>query len=281
MKPRALLAILLLVCLLCTSSCGARDRKTNEAKDEPSKVEPILPQTEQSPEEGEVEMNQKGNYHGKLFSVMGDSISTLDGYNEPEEVVFYTVEKREKTGVVNFTDTWWGDVIDTLGAKLLANNSVSGSTVSVNPKSSNVYLCGCSDERTSTLDKDGKMPDVIMIFLSINDGGIPAKAAPESDAEANDPTIFSVAYRLLLSKLQKNYPDAEIWCITVPKSDQSDRTHTAPYTEQIVKIAPEMGVKLIDLRDAERYESLDGLHPTVNGMHTIASEIVKRVLQGE
>lgn len=226
-------------------------------------------------------MNEQGKYAGKLFSVMGDSISTLHGYNEPEEVVYYTVEKRERTGVVSFTDTWWGDVIDALGGKLLANNSVSGSTVSVNPKSSNVYLCGCSDERTSTLGKDGKSPDVIMIFLSINDGGIPAKAAPESEEEANDPTIFSVAYRLLLSKLQKNYPESEIWCITVPKSDQSDRTHTQPYTEEIVKIAPEMGCKLVDLRDAERYESLDGLHPTVKGMHTIAKAIVKKVSAGE
>ena len=120
-----------------------------------------------------------------------------------------------------------------------------------------------------------------MIFLSINDGGIPAKAAPESEEEANDPTIFSVAYRLLLSKLKKNYPDAEIWCITVPKSDQSDRTHTQPYTEQIVKIAPEMGCKLVDLQDAERYESLDGLHPTVRGMHAIANAIVAKVAADE
>ena len=226
-------------------------------------------------------MNKTGKYAGKLFSVTGDSISTLHGYNTPEEVVFYTVEKREKTGVVNFTDTWWGDVIDSLGGKLLANNSVSGSTVSVNPKSDNKYMCACTDERTSTLGKDGQTPDVIMIFLSINDGGIPAKDAPENESEQGDPTIFSEAYRLMLQKLKKNYPNSEIWCITVPKSDQSDRTHTMPYTKQIVKVAPEMGCRLVDLQDAERYESLDGLHPTVAGMHTIAKAILEKVGLGE
>ena len=277
MKRRVTIAILLLFCLLLTPSCSTIKQENEEGKGEPSESAEIPMQ----PEEGDLEMNKTGKYAGKLFSVTGDSISTLHGYNTPEEVVFYTVEKREKTGVVNFTDTWWGDVIDTLGGKLLANNSVSGSTVSVNPKSDNVYMCACTDERTSTLGRDGKTPDVIMIFLSINDGGIPAKDAPESEKEANDPTIFSVAYRLMLQKLKKNYPDSEIWCITVPKSDQSDRTHTMPYTKQIVKVAPDMGCKLIDLQDAERYESLDGLHPTVSGMHTIAKAIVEKVTAGE
>ena len=271
MKKLALALLAALLFLSLAVSCAQGSQKpTDEQENAPTEAETL-------PEKGDTEMNETGSYKGKLFSVTGDSISTLHGYNTPEEVVFYTVEKREKTGVVNFTDTWWGSVIDALGGELLANNSVSGSTVSVNPKSANKYMCACTDERTSTLDRDGKTPDVIMIFLSINDGGIPAKAAPENESEQGDPTIFSEAYRLMLEKLKKNYPKAEIWCITVPKSDKSDRTHTAPYTEQIVKIAPEMGCKLVDLRDAERYESLDGLHPTVGGMQTLAKEIVGRV----
>lgn len=269
MKRRSMalvLAILMLLSLFSISSCVKPEPEKAE-EEEPTKIQ----------EGDKEEMNSKGKYEGKLFSVTGDSISTLHGYNTPEEVVFYTVEKRERTGVVTFTDTWWGHVIDELGGVLLANNSVSGSTVSVNPKSANKYMCACTDERTSTLGKDGKTPDVIMIFLSINDGGIPAKAAPETEEEKGDPTIFSEAYRLMLKKLKTNYPDAEIWCITVPKSDQSDRTHTQPYTEQIIKVAPEMGVRLVNLSGAARYESLDGLHPTKNGMQTLGDAILEKI----
>ena len=271
-KRKLLLAVAVLLALLTLVSCAAQER---EGKEE---TVPDANDTEAS-QEGNEEMDKKGTYEGKLFSVTGDSISTLHGYQTPEEVVFYTIEKREKTGVVTFTDTWWGHVIDSLGGELLANNSVSGSTVSVNPKSANKYMCATTDERTSNLGKDGKNPDVIMIFLSINDGGIPAKAAPENEEEANDPTIFSVAYRQMLEKLKTNYPGAEIWCITVPKSDQSDRTHTQPYTDEIIKLAPEMGVRLVNLSDAPRYESLDGLHPTKNGMQTIGDAILAKIAE--
>lgn len=65
-------------------------------------------------------------YSGKYFSIMGDSISTLDGYNPKGYNVHYKNEISASSGVYGFDDTWWGIVIKHFGAKLLVNSSWSG-----------------------------------------------------------------------------------------------------------------------------------------------------------
>lgn len=67
-------------------------------------------------------------------SVLGDSASTLFGYSHPSDAVFYTAAKHYETGVYSLSDTWWGQVIDTLGGRLLVNNSFSGSTACLDPR---------------------------------------------------------------------------------------------------------------------------------------------------
>ena len=50
------------------------------------------------------------NYKDKYFSVLGDSISTLDGYTKPEFSSFYDSEKKIEAKVYIPRDTWWGQV---------------------------------------------------------------------------------------------------------------------------------------------------------------------------
>lgn len=54
-------------------------------------------------------------YKGKYFSILGDSISTLQGYSEPEYAVFYDTTRKLESGVLTSLDTWWGQVIEQLG----------------------------------------------------------------------------------------------------------------------------------------------------------------------
>lgn len=55
---------------------------------------------------------QKSNeFHGKQFSILGDSISTLEGYNQQGYNLFFTGEICQKSGVSDMNDTWWGQVI--------------------------------------------------------------------------------------------------------------------------------------------------------------------------
>ena len=64
------------------------------------------------------------------FSVLGDSISTFDGISPPGGV-YYGPSFGDITGVRSPEDPWWMKVIRAMGGQLLANNSWSGSTVTV------------------------------------------------------------------------------------------------------------------------------------------------------
>ena len=59
----------------------------------------------------------------KKVSILGDSISTLDGWNPMGYNVFYKDGICFEADIYNYSDTWWGQVIDYFHCTLLANNS--------------------------------------------------------------------------------------------------------------------------------------------------------------
>lgn len=69
----------------------------------------------------------------KKFSILGDSISTLEGYNPHGYRVFHEGQTCQRTGVSRIENTWWGKVIHALDGELLVNNSWSGSRVTKVP----------------------------------------------------------------------------------------------------------------------------------------------------
>ena len=64
-------------------------------------------------------------YKNKYISILGDSISTFEGCSEPKDAAFYNIERKIISHIATLSDTWWGQVIEKLGAKLLVNNSIS------------------------------------------------------------------------------------------------------------------------------------------------------------
>ena len=230
------------------------------------------------------------DYKGKYFSVLGDSISTLEGYSEPKGAEFYNLTRKLITGVVTKRDTWWGQVIERLGGELLANNSFSGSTV-CRSKLSEIESYACSDERTSALSKGGIAPDVIMVSIGTNDWGFKNKVFFDErcDSERDIEYIFSSAYRLMLEKLKKNYPNTEIWCLTMPRSKCPEEENGFPffsknrfpmddYCEVIRSSAKEFGCRLIDLyKNGGVYETMDDVHPFAEGMKTISKSVLKEL----
>lgn len=102
----------------------------------------------------------------RLFSVYGDSISTFEGVTPDGWSIFYTGEQREATGVQTPADTWWMQVINHFGGELLANAAWSGCVCE-----GNVFPQGASERRIAALERDGKAPDDILIYIGINDYG--------------------------------------------------------------------------------------------------------------
>lgn len=230
-------------------------------------------------------------YFGKQFSVLGDSISTLDGYNPLGYNLFYFGENCFRSGVREMKDTWWGKVIDFFGGELLVNNSWSGSRVTQLPGSDSLFPSGCSDERTGNLHIRNVVPDVIIVYLGTNDwaNGVPIEfdGCTLLGHEYND--IFVSAYGNMIRKLRSNYPNAEIWCCTLcatfMSSDPSfhfpykyNGNYINKYNQIIETVANQQNCKLIDLFSySVPYDSIDGSHPNVNGMNTLATLMIRSI----
>lgn len=225
-------------------------------------------------------------HQNKYFSILGDSISTLAGYNPPENEVFYDWANKRLAQIYAPEDTWWGKVIDACGGRLLVNNSWSGSLVCKHPDCE-IESYGCSDSRTGGLGIGAQTPDVVMIFMGLNDFGWAMRPAPAAGEDGL--SVFSVAYHTMLEKIKTNYPKAEIWCLTLPVGVRSDYPEDRPplirggwhlkeYCHIIASCAAEHGCRVLDLYGPDRpYSSMDGYHPTASGMQTIADCVLTQV----
>lgn len=214
----------------------------------------------------------------KKISILGDSVSTFQNYTTPDGV-FFDLFNISYAGMTSVEDTWWMRVIHGLGGQLEVNNSFSSTTVADVPipyhlvstdryHRSPLYLSGCSDQRTSQLGN----PDMILIYMGTNDAGYGIDAA-----------AFERDYRLMLQKLKRNYPRAEIWCGTLLWSycikDEEIQYYNAEtsasldiYNEIIRKVVPQENCCLADMAaSGEEYAAIDCAHPSVEGMETIAT----------
>ena len=238
----------------------------------------------------------------RLFSILGDSISTFEGCNPEGFNVFYEGERREATGVREVRDTWWAHVVDALGGELLANGSFSGSMVE-----GAGFPAGDSAERVAALACGGRVPDVIIVFIGINDygwGGADAQAAGRGNAlpvcldvdalgaprepglaPADAAERFGAAYSSMLARMRDAYPSAEVWCCTlcpgrVAGSNLSTFTYRLrgvpfdAYNDAIRAAARAHGCRVADVRAHRRdYEGLEGTHPTARGMRQFAAMV--------
>jgi len=230
------------------------------------------------------------DYKNKYFSILGDSISTFEGISEPKEAVYYDTTRKLASGIVTVSDTWWGQVVERLGGKLLVNNSWSGSTVCWNSLYQ-VPSYGCSDERTASLGKNGIEPDVIIVFMGTNDWGhgFQVVSSKHVKGDEHNCAIFSNAYQTMLKKLRANYPKTEIWCMTLPISCCSVKErfefsyyyggrHISEYCDAIKEIAQQYNCRVIDLYNCNvYYDTVDGFHPNISGMKVIAQTFINKL----
>ena len=233
-------------------------------------------------------MNIK-KYKDKKISILSDSISTFEGVSIPKDASFYDTNNKLSSNVIAVCDTWWGQVINKLQAELCVNNSISGSTVTFHP-SYEIQSYGCSDERTSSLHKDGITPDVIIVYSGTNDWGAGVEVFDENNSD--DLTVFFNAYTKMLKKIKQNYPDAEIWCVTLGKSICSEKSdfefpfcingrHIEEYCKAIKRCSKENGCFVVDLFGSKTvYDTIDGFHPNVSGMTTIANAVLDQMKNG-
>ena len=238
-------------------------------------------------------------FHHKKFSILGDSISTLHGQNPKGYNVFYTAGMCNALGIHGTEDTWWGKVIQHFQGSLVVCDAWSGSRVTKMPYQKELFPSGCSRERTGNLHTSSDEPDVILVYMGVNDWGFgaPVSMKGKSGFDPNvpgfvpgyrkgDEVCFNIAYAMMLGQLKQNYPNARILCCTICKTTcdgQSDfqfpktlfGTHVQEFNDVIRITCQAASCDVLDLwATGDTYSTIDGTHPNAKGMGELAGLVI-------
>ncbi len=236
---------------------------------------------------------------GLKLSILGDSISTFDGYIPTDYNIFYpgsgdisTVEK-----------TWWWQVMNATGMELNANASSSNTTITGDSLDTTGSAPGCSTKRMIDLTPgdDGPAPDILIVFMGTNDFlrsvelGTFTEPSPQDEGVVNN---FCDAYELMIQKLNALYPNAEIYFCTLLETNAGDvdeypQSYPATnkngntigdFNAEITTIASAYSYPVIDVHNCGiTYETLDqytsdGVHPNTEGAKLIAEYVTNALL---
>ncbi|MBQ9729463.1 MAG: hypothetical protein IJV80_01475 [Clostridia bacterium] len=178
---------------------------------------------------------------GKKLSIMGDSISTFEGWNNNtsynstlgNNAVYYKNTNGYWAWLENVDQTWWKRTINRTGLELCVNNAWSGSYVW---NTHGGVSLGSSDARALNLHNNNTnvYPDIIAVYLGTNDyihdlavegiqiGGTltASKMASLVSGTAGNytyatPTSFLEGYAIMMHKIVNKYQSADVFCFTI------------------------------------------------------------------
>ena len=209
---------------------------------------------------------------GKRISILGDSISTYRGVSNDKyanKTLYYNYYFPGYADEFPLERTYWMRVINSLGLELCVNNSWSGANLSGDNDSSGVM-------RAKNLARDdGTKPDIVILFMGMNDLGREVK-----------PSVFEDCYRKTLEIIKTEYNSPFVCCVNMPNRHILVKEETMVYNEIIERAVSDMGERFFvaDLfssrlnNDDYFKNTLDGLHPDEDGMKIIA-EVVESAIK--
>lgn len=248
----------------------------------------------------------KEKYKGKYLSVIGDSISSYNGFCNDTKANS-TLAKNAPyypNYSVNMYDSslmYWGRVIEELGMKPCVMNTWSGSLAVGKGEDPNML------ERAAQLHRDGGTPDnpaddikpdVIIVYIGINDlnGSAPLdskfttalKNSPKTAMEKWFPNVlnaqkasgstkrnvaysnFDEVYALSINKMRELYPDAEIYCLTYQENNHTNTTKEKlnRFSSSITAIAEYFGATVVDQsKDVITQANVHAYADAMNSLH--------------
>lgn len=209
---------------------------------------------------------------GKKLSILGDSISTYKGVSDDASanstLIYNPYYYRDP---LPLDKTYWRLVMEQFGLTLCVNNSWSGGNLSGsdNPDS--------GVNRANNLARDdGTVPDVVIVFMGINDLG----------RRVNLDT-FSADYEKTLMTIKHKHPNALVCCVNLPDRDIVMKKQTELFNAAIDAAVKTAGDNFFvaDLfhsrlnNDCYYMNTLDGLHPDEDGMRMIAEVVIDAIQQ--
>lgn len=212
----------------------------------------------------------------KTFEIFGDSYSSFEADIVSPENAYYGIdETADIPGTVkNSCDMWYSIVEECLGWDMMRNDSVSGSCISYS-----YYDDGRDDptgqsfitrirDRFNDSASDLEDPDVIFIFGGTNDNWAHAPLGEVMYSGWTEEDLNNVlpAVTYVFDYIQQHAPNTQIIFV------MNNFDNNEEMTSQIKNICEHYNVVCVDwCADAVEKESL---HPTVNGMQSIADNII-------
>lgn len=206
------------------------------------------------------------------FSILGDSISTYNGYTNGSTVAAETNSTIGSNGCWYYTSrgdmtsaeyTWWYMASQECETPILVNNSYSGDQLA----GSGLGLSRCEQLHDDTGSNAGTNPDFIAVFFGTNDLG-------RNVTGSN----FRTLYTQMVDKMQAKYKDADIFLFTLLPVSDTDVTpaELVEYNNIIKEIAVAKGCYVVDICansgitwDNYTEKTIDGTHPNRAGMELI------------
>lgn len=218
-------------------------------------------------------------FKDEYMSILGDSISTFEGYIPSENDTYYPNEY-----ITDVEQTWWKQLLNKTGMKLSLNNSWSGSRV-----------CSSSiTTRVNNLSNGVNSPNHIIIEMGINDFKYPSLLGDYNGKGAIPTSLsnFANAYSYVLNNVRKNYPNAKIYCCTIMQFQydnvvgfpmkNSNGEYLSDFNLKIKELANIFGCEIIDMNSCGiNYYNLDvtcgdgRLHPNPIGTELMFREAIK------
>lgn len=206
-------------------------------------------------------------FKGKKLSILGDSISTYRGVSN-DSTANYTIRHNPYFYYLPFPleKTYWMRLITELEMELCVNNSWSGGNLS------GEFDLNSGVNRAHHLSRDdGVKPDIIIVFMGINDLG------------RNVPVdIFAKDYEKTLEIIKAEHPKAKVCCVNLPDRYADFKSRTELFNQAINIAAKKSGKNFFvaDLfgsrlnNDFYYNNTVDGLHPDEDGARIISEVVI-------
>ena len=248
---------------------------------------------------------------GKTLSILGDSISSYRNYTNRRGSrwsnstigrgrAFYSDLKP----VIALEDTWWYQLSEDLGLRLLVNNSWAGSTIlERQARSLGAYVDRCVQLHDNTGINDGAEPDIIIFYMGANDYGLYPNLLGTADIDYDglisvdasgaaayaEPKTTLEAAAIILDKIERRYPLAEVYLMELPLRADAVKKGLElfeGFNRDLGAVAEHFGVTVIPVYDgpitvetAERYYVDARLHPNALGMDVLTEAAKKTILE--
>jgi hypothetical protein len=205
--------------------------------------------------------------------IFGDSYSTYEGHIPAGYAVYYSGHRGAEPDVSDASKTWWGRLLDASGAKLVQNNSWSGSTIGYTGY--NNSDCSHSSSFIYRFEKllaegffETNKIDRLFVFGGTNDSWSNAPLG-ESDKEAieeNDLFCVLPAIKHFVARLADKLPDTKL--VIIGNCDIKSEI-----TEALALAAERAGATYVGLSGIDKVNG----HPTELGMEQIKDQILASV----